>query len=156
MCSIIEITKTNGEITMKKFILESAAILALVVTLGTVAEASELKKTKDLRVLGEVGVINGNVTGGVSVKRNKYTVDLHVGKGTKSVGVARELLTLDKLSLGAGLSANKSETVKGSLKKVRTYQGYDLNIEYKFDNKMSIRGNINSNGDVKAGFGWSF
>ena len=141
---------------MKRFILESAAILGIVIALGTVAEASELRKTKDLRVLGEVGVVNGNVTGGVSVKRNKYTMDLHVGKGTKSVGIAREVLTLEQLSLGVGLSANKSETLKGNLKKVRTYQGYDLNIEYKFQNKMSIRGNINSNGDVKAGFGWSF
>ena len=56
---------------MKKFILESVAILGLVISLGSLAEASELKKTKDLRVLGEVGVVNGNVTGGVSVKRNK-------------------------------------------------------------------------------------
>ena len=141
---------------MKKFILESVAILGLVISLGSLAEASELKKTKDLRVLGEVGVVNGNVTGGVSVKRNKYTADVHVGKGTTSVGVARELISLEQLSLGAGLSANKTEVTTGKIKSVRTYQGLDLNIEYKFNNKAAIRGSINTNGDFKAGFGWSF
>ena len=96
------------------------------------------------------------MTGGVSVKRNKYTADIHVGKGTTSVGVARELLKLESLSLGAGLSANKTEVTKGKVKTVRTYQAFDLNIEHKFKNNMSIRGSVNTNGDFKAGFGWSF
>ena len=141
---------------MKKFILESVAILTMVVSLGSLAEASELKKTKDLRVLGEVGVVNGNLTGGVSVKRNKYTADVHVGKGTTSVGIAREVLKLGNLGLGVGLSASETKTQTGKINSIRTYQAFDLNIENKFENNMSIRGSINTNGDFKAGFGWSF
>ena len=141
---------------MKNLLAKTIIAVSLLAGLSQFAESSELRKTKDLRVLGEVGVVNGNMTGGVSVKRNKYTADIHVGKGTTSVGVARELLKLESLSLGAGLSANKTEVTKGKIRSIRTYQAFDLNIENKFKNNMSIRGSINTNGDFKAGFGWSF
>ena len=141
---------------MKNLLAKTIIAVSLLAGFSQFAESSELRKTKDLRVLGEVGVVNGNMTGGVSVKRNKYTADIHVGKGTTSVGVAREVLKLGNLGLGAGLSAGKSEETKGKIRSIRTYQAFDLNIENKFKNNMSIRGSINTNGDFKAGFGWSF
>ena len=113
---------------------------------------------KKLSVTGEAGFVSGEVTVGTSVKRGKYTGDVHVGTGDKkviSVGVFRDLITLDNITLGAGLSATEVKSQRGKIQKTVTSQGFDAQIEYGFG-KYKVRGTINSNGDVKAGFGFSF
>ena len=138
---------------MKRFILESATILAIVLTLGTVAEATEITVTAGAGMVDKVAV------GGIGVKRGKYTIDAHVGMGEKksaiSVGVYRELIKFSDLGIGVGLSANESKSLKGKIETKRTYQGYDLQLDYDFG-KAQMRGTINGNGDVKVGIGFSF
>ena len=140
---------------MKKFILESAVILGVVLTLGLATEAH----SKEITVTAGAGMVDKVAVGGIGVKRGKYTIDGHVGMGENksavSVGVYRELIKFSDLGIGVGLSANQSKELKGKIETKRTYQGYDLQLDYDFE-KVKMRGTINGNGDVKVGIGFSF
>ena len=113
----------------------------------------------------EVGISGGSVSdipvAGAYVKKGKYSIDGHMGmeesKKAMSIGIYRELINLKSfgLQLGVGLSANKTEEIKYNLKKSRTYQGYDVELNYSLK-QFRIRTTVNSNGDVKAGLGFSF
>ena len=113
----------------------------------------------------EIGLSAGSVNkipvAGAYVKKGKYSMDGHMGmeenKKAMSVGFYREVVDFKSLGLqiGVGLSANKTEETKYNLKESRTYQGYDLELNYDLK-KFKIRTIVNSNGDVKAGLGFSF
>ena len=113
----------------------------------------------------EAGISAGTVDKiavyGAYIKKGKYSVDGHMGmedtSKAMSVAVHREVFNFSDLGLtvGAGLSANQSEVIENNLTKKRTYQGYELELDYNLG-KANIRTTINSNGDVKAGVGFSF
>ena len=134
-----------------------AKVLLATALIGGFSQLAEAG-SKKLSVTGEAGFVGNGVTVGASVKRGKYTGDVHVGTGKKkviSIGIYRDVLTLDNIKLGVGLSANQIKSQKGKILKTTTYQGYDVQLEYGFG-KYKVRGTVNSNGDVKAGFGFSF
>ena len=107
---------------------------------------------------GIVGKVN---VAGAYVKKGKYTIDGHMGMNDKdsavSLGIYRELVDISQLGLkvGVGLSTNKTEMLENNLKVKRVYQGYDLELNYDVK-KFKLRTTINSNGDIKAGIGFSF
>ena len=113
----------------------------------------------------EAGISGGTVdkvqVAGAYIKKGKYSVDAHMGMDKKakamSMGIAREVLNFSDLGLkiGVGLSANKTEKTENNITTIRTYQGYDLELNYDVK-KFRIRTIINSNGDIKAGIGFSF
>ena len=118
-------------------------------------------KAGELEVGLSAGVVDSIGVAGAYIKKNKYTIDAHVGveenKEAISVGLYRELVNLSSIGLkiGVGLSTNKSEILDNNLIKTRTYQGYDVDLNYDIG-KVKLRTTINSNGDIKAGVGFSF
>ena len=132
-----------------------ARIILVVAIIGGLSECQAFEAGISGGLIDKVGVV------GAYVKKGKYTVDAHVGmeedKQAMSVGIYRELFNFSDLGLkiGAGLSTNKVESIENNLKKKRTYQGYDLELNYDIG-KFNIRSTVNSNGDIKSGIGFSF